>query len=409
MNPAIEDAIYNNNVRALMYEVSQQGIGILEKPDEYGRTPCFLAASEGRNDILEYLVSNRAGINIRDMDGMTPLMIAAASGHRAAVDILLGGIKATDINIDETDDHGMSAILWAARNGHFDIVDALVSKGAKIDYGPDGNAKEIVFCAAAHGANKNLAEMLKQACFDFDETNQLSGDTLFMTAVRHGQIDTAKIILQHAFNPQMITASGNRYSGELPIVVAAQYGHEEMFKFLHKAGADINAVDGFGRTPLIAAAMAGRTDLVKLAVEKGADIEARDNDGMSPLIAAAMTGDTKMIAFLLKNGAGLRAKAGDGMTPVIAAVLSGKVAAVKLLYSQGDMNNEKYQNMSLQQLARKNGVPQVISFLEYQQRVENYALRKQKNDAVFPVEKKTPEVKKDESAPQPPAAKRTKT
>ena len=57
-----------------------------EMPDN--STPLHFAAYSGANDILELLLKYRAEVNSPDMNGRTPIMIAAGQNHSDTVEIL---------------------------------------------------------------------------------------------------------------------------------------------------------------------------------------------------------------------------------------------------------------------------------------------------------------------------------
>jgi ankyrin repeat protein len=64
--------------------------------NEGGLTPLHAAADYGRKDVAEFLLVNKANINIKDTEGLTPLHRAAAFGHENIVELLL--VNKADIN-----------------------------------------------------------------------------------------------------------------------------------------------------------------------------------------------------------------------------------------------------------------------------------------------------------------------
>jgi len=54
---------------------------VLSKDDKYGLTPLHLAAFSGHQDVAELLLTSKAEVNAKDNLGLTPLHMAALGGH----------------------------------------------------------------------------------------------------------------------------------------------------------------------------------------------------------------------------------------------------------------------------------------------------------------------------------------
>ena len=74
-------------------------------------------------DILEFMVSNGANINMRDNRGQSCLMLVCIVGHINIVKFLVS----KGANIHEKDNDGWNCLMKACIYGHFDIVEFLVS------------------------------------------------------------------------------------------------------------------------------------------------------------------------------------------------------------------------------------------------------------------------------------------
>ncbi|MEM7260401.1 MAG: ankyrin repeat domain-containing protein [Planctomycetota bacterium] len=81
------------------------------------------------------------GINLNFVDsksGMTPLMLAANSGHTEVVRLLMSA--GSDVHLAASD--GASALHWAASRGHEEIAALLIDGGADVNRRRDSGQSE---------------------------------------------------------------------------------------------------------------------------------------------------------------------------------------------------------------------------------------------------------------------------
>jgi ankyrin repeat protein len=92
-----------------------------------GATPLLLAASTGHREVVELLLASKADINGRDFDGVTPLHRAALYGHKDVVELLL----ANKADVHARDSGGATPFILASTTGHKDIADLLRRHGGR--------------------------------------------------------------------------------------------------------------------------------------------------------------------------------------------------------------------------------------------------------------------------------------
>ncbi|KAH8745692.1 Het-eN [Diaporthe sp. PMI_573] len=99
----------------------------LKKVD--GRTPLFYAAERGHVAIVVGLLEKGADPNSKDRLGHTPLLFAAGRGHNAVVKNLLK-MKA---NANTRDKRGATALHWAAYREHGEVISLLLGNKADVE------------------------------------------------------------------------------------------------------------------------------------------------------------------------------------------------------------------------------------------------------------------------------------
>ena len=109
----------------------------------------------------------------------------------------------------------------------------------------------------------------------------------------------------------------------------------ELVTLLIDAGADVNATTKSGQTPLILAAQNGHDKVVELLLGAGANVKAVNTRGASALFMAAQEGHDKAVKLLLKKGADAKTVNANGTSALFMAVKKGYHEVVKLLLEKG--------------------------------------------------------------------------
>jgi len=141
-------AIMENNVEAVKFLVSVEGVDINVRAEKFEFTPLRKAVFLGNVDIVKTLISHKdIDVNKPDYCGCTPLHTAIMRKHFDVCNILLSveGIKINteSVNRNHRGDFFVDTPLHAAVDAdNVELVKLLVSKGAKIDV--KAGVKELV-------------------------------------------------------------------------------------------------------------------------------------------------------------------------------------------------------------------------------------------------------------------------
>jgi serine/threonine-protein phosphatase 6 regulatory ankyrin repeat subunit B len=189
----------------------------------------FLTAIRGGHveELARLLDADPHLMEARDeVEGNTPLVVAADHGHAGVVSLLLE--RGADVNA--SDIIGYTALQYTAEQGHEEVVSILLSRGA-----------------------------------DFSGQS-LSGFTALICASFHGHLGVVLQLFQHMAGRGL--DERNR-SGRTALWGACFNGHVKVARFLLLAGADHTIADNHGMTPRQAAELFGDSACVPLLEVSG--------------------------------------------------------------------------------------------------------------------------------------------
>ena len=161
-------------------------------------TPLGLAASKGYSEIAKKLIFAGASENFPNMNGYTPLMLAAVAGHKHTCILLLD--LGADVNVTKKRTLHNTALYYAACNGMSEIVNLLLAKGGKLctswnEYTPVGLELE----AAIGNCHPSTTQVLLDHCEK--EHLQLQRGTIFSMSLKAYSEECAIAVLRHGRYP----------------------------------------------------------------------------------------------------------------------------------------------------------------------------------------------------------------
>jgi ankyrin repeat protein len=246
---------------------------------------------------VQNLLKGGADVNLADPDGISPLLIATENFHfDTAVYLLKAGA-----NPNHWD--------WWGRTPLYAAVDLnTLPYGGRADRPSldDTSSLQMIEILLKAGANANaqlkLFPPFRQIGSDRGADQMLTvGTTALIRAAKAGDTDAIKLLLAHGARPDLSNSLGIT-----PLMAAAGLGSNEIdtrgkyvtqklacdsIDLLVAAGAQINAVDNFGRSALHGAAYWGWDDVVKDLVAHHADLSVKDARGITPVDTAMGRGD----------------------------------------------------------------------------------------------------------------------
>jgi ankyrin repeat protein len=159
-------------------------------------TPLHLAALNGREEVVRFLVSKNALINVEDAEENTPLHAAARGGHLGVVTILLDAAATAGGTplFNAKNKLGLTAGAAALLHGHIDIANKLVAQGWDPDQvGPEKFS--LLHLSAAVGRSDAVSWLLENGSGNVDDARNTEKLTPLHCAAVSGDIDTCRVLL----------------------------------------------------------------------------------------------------------------------------------------------------------------------------------------------------------------------
>lgn len=212
-----------------------------------GYTPLHLAARYGYREIAVYLIKSGARVEAQDCFGATPIHIAACHNHTKVLHVLLE----FGAEISSKTFNGSMPLHSAAACGALETIDQLLYYGAILDAGDDNGL------TALHYTILNV--------------NSSNVERRFFTDV-NGMVTERRGHLADFYLDENNNLKNTDFYRWLDVLIR-----------LSLRGANINAVDVFGRTVLHIAAANGLADAVNVLLLRKAKLEVPDKTDHTPL------------------------------------------------------------------------------------------------------------------------------
>lgn len=350
-----------------------------------GNSALALAARNGFEDIVGFMLSKKADPNLQNRNGWSALIWAAMNGHDKVVEVLCRA--GAEFNLYDED--GMSALMWAARHGHTAAVEQLLKKGIdlgitdKYGFTVSDHAREYQELRVILGTTNDLQNQMMNAAKQNDmegvayaieqgiNVNMHDGDgwSPIMWAAMHGSVDLVQLLLRNGANPDFVDANGVSvqdlapehtevrevlnctYDANKNLLKSAKADDWEGVERALQCGAWVNMQDpGYSpeesmRSALMWASRHGAVhSILELAAAK-ADLELRDDFGWTALLYAISVGHVGAVSTLHHLKASFKVKSFEGDRPLHMAVRADDSEMVQVLIAAGlsleDLDGDK--------------------------------------------------------------------
>ncbi|PIE98156.1 MAG: hypothetical protein CR988_04285 [Treponema sp.] len=310
--------------------------------DIHGRTPLLLSLYQESFDATKTLAELGADIYIKDNDGVSPFDYAVKKGAFGSI--------FTKKNIHQTDSAGSTSLHFAVSQKNKQMVDLILSLDKPTEK-KDANGKtplQLAYDNLDSAQSIDIAVDILLAGgtplggeYSWFETAALKrnfalkgegGNTPLHSAATNGHIGMAEFLLGKG-----VPVNSRNLSNSTPLHEAVRNGQVELAFLLLGAGADPNAKDAFGNTPLhLVMPEASRSPLFSRLLSSNANPNIKDNYGETPLHICARVGvEPAEITQLIAAGADFNERNKKGQTPLMLATERDNIEQIKVFIDLG--------------------------------------------------------------------------
>jgi ankyrin repeat protein len=323
-------AIRANDLTALDTLIRSEGV---DAKDAQGQTPLMVAAAFGSTEAVRMLLASGADVRAANVAGLTALHFVADDPANARLLLDAGA------DVHAVTQAGRTPLIVAAATSQSaDVVQQLLARGAKVNVADTAGVTPLI--AAANADNREAADLLLDRGADPNAQAQIpQAATALMAAAFNGNAALVKSLLARKADPTAVSVATGvkvkngpiRFGSATALHMAMTGGNADIVESLLKAGARVNAADTRGMTPLVWAVATDRPEprIVRLLLAHGADAAAEhEPDGESAIEWARKFNNPAVLSALGLSPVNLAATAAPAASP---ASISARDAVLRSL------------------------------------------------------------------------------
>lgn len=259
-----------------------EGVDV-NRVDERGGAPIFMAARGGHVKVMEYLLKLGADLYSLDPHGMSLMHSAVLSDDPEVIEWVLD--KGLDVNAPNA--HGNTPASFGESNGKINALKYLAQKGADVNL-------ENLWLRSNPKLTIELIQWLRSKGYNI----RAEKNGLMHCAAYNGQIDIIEYLMSEGIDVNI-----KDEEGKTPIYYATKKGKFKAIKYLYEHGADLKTQDDKGDTLMHIAARKGKVHIIQWLLDKDVPVDSRNFEGKTPVNGAAQKGKLSIIEYLGKKGA----------------------------------------------------------------------------------------------------------
>lgn len=276
-----------------------------------GRTYIFWAAYTDNLELMTYLVSKGAKMDIIDDHGYSVLNFAAVTGQQnpQLYDFMFA--KGAQAKLEKDRDGANALLLLIPHLKDPEMLHYLVNKGLDLNSkDSDGNG---AFNYAAKSGNLLMMDWLIEQGVTHNGPNKKGGNAMFF-ASRGMRKSSNSLNVFTYLEKRGIKPNLTAKNGETPLLLYAASGKEvNVIEYFISKGINPNQIEKETKNnALMNAAKNGSFEIVELLIKHTEDINAANKKGETALTNAMHRGSSEMVSLLIANGAELNIEDKNG-------------------------------------------------------------------------------------------------
>lgn len=263
------------------------------------------AAKGGNLNMLKTLITKGLTYKALNKTGGNAIL-TASQGIRGKQNTLefYNFLEDLGIAVNVVGDRGRNPLHAIAYNSEdLDIFKYFISKG--VDAALQDNGGDSPFMNAANSNTIAVVKYLSAYIKDINVKDE-NGRSALAMAINRNNAEVAKFLIEKGADISTVDTDGNTLAYYLlnTFRTNAPEAFNDKFNLLTKAGLDMTATQGEGKTLYHLAVEKNNLELLKRLKSLAIDINAKNNDGLTPLHLAAMKAkDANILKYLVTIGA----------------------------------------------------------------------------------------------------------
>lgn len=288
----LEDAVLSGDAEKVIAAIED---GACIKCERRNDPLLHAAIRSGHANVVKVLIEKEADIEIKNSEGMTPLIYVCNRHEKLSYEKLTDAfytLLKAGANVNAQDHFKFFALYHAARYGNLQFVKSLVARKADLEL-KDITGTTALQRAVGNG-HESVVEFLLKSGANVNTFNN-DGNTPLMRAVTR-KFNIYKLLLN-----ANVTIEQKNNKGETALHLAVSHNNEAASKDLLGKGANPNVQDNEGWTPLMLAAKHGFNSMDADLVAAKANIHLKNNQGQTALMIAQENDHKVSITLLVSS------------------------------------------------------------------------------------------------------------